>query len=153
MEDFTSAVRTVCIVSAGICLIKAIAGSSKLKVRIDMLFKLLLAVVIVSPFVKEDIEIKLPDISGISSSDSTNYTDMYEKDLAERSGENISDVLMTQLKAAGVAVEKIRTEVNISHDGSISINRVIIETEYPDAAARIIRESLGEETEVVNGNI
>ncbi len=143
----------MCLVSAGICLIKEITGGSKLKVQIDMLFKLILAIVLISPFLGDDIEIKLPDISGIESRGSRDYSEIYENSIAERMGENISDVLMSQLRAAGIAIENIRTEVNISEDGSISINKVIVETEDTEAAAVIIRDSLGQETEVINGKV
>ena len=143
----------MCLVSAGICLIKEITGGSKLKVQIDMLFKLILAIVLISPFFGDDIEIKLPDISGIENRGSRDYSEIYENSIAERMGENISDVLMSQLRAAGIAIENIRTEVNISKDGSISINKVIVETEDTEAAAVIIRDSLGQETEVINGKV
>ena len=86
-------------------------------------------------------------------SDISGYAEIYDNELARQTGENISNVLMTQLKAAGIAVEKIRTDVNISTDGSISINKVIVETEEPEAAARLIRNSLGQETEVINGKV
>ena len=152
MEGFTTAVRTVCLVSAGIFLIESIAGGTNLKKQMEIILKLVLAVVIIEPFVGGNIEF---DLSGIETggSDISGYAEIYDNELARQTGENISNVLMTQLKAAGIAVEKIRTDVNISTDGSISINKVIVETEEPEAAARLIRNSLGQETEVINGKV
>jgi len=153
MGDFTEAVRTVCFVSVGICLIGKISGATKLKAQLEFIFKLILAVVIVSSFFSGDIEFDLSDIKGLCVAESTDYSGIYENELARQTGENISDVLMSQLRAAGITVEKIRTEVNISEDGSISINKVIVEAEEPEAAADLIRNSLGQETEVINGKV
>lgn len=153
MEGFTEAVRTVCFVSVGICLIGKIGGATKLKAQLEFIFKLILAVVIVSSFFSENIEFDLSDIRRNCISERADYKALYERELAESTGKNISDVLMSQLRAAGVKAEKIRTEVNISKDGSISINKVIVETDETEAAANIIRNSLGQETEVVNEKV
>ena len=65
---------------------------------------------------------------------------------------NINDILLSQLNSAGISVEDIDTEVNISENSGISINRVIIRTAEFEKAAELIRSSLGQETEVINGD-
>ena len=59
---------------------------------------------------------------------------------------------MQQIEAAGIKCEKIETEVNISETNSISISSVTIRADNFEAAAKVVRNSLGAETEVYNGN-
>lgn len=151
MENFTSAVRAVCIVSAGICLIKNMTGGTKLKTHMELLLKLIFALVLLAPLVKGGIGLELPDFSGFSGGGQSYSTELYDNELIRQTSENISEVLQAQIEAAGLSCDKIVTEVNISEDSSISISRVIISSEQFEAAAEIIRSSLGAETEVVNG--
>ena len=151
MSDITTAVRTICLMAAGIGLLENITSGTKLRTQMEFILKLVLAAAIAAPFVSGSFD--LSDISINSISEAEDYTDVYQQELAAQTSQNISDVLSAQLKAAGIAVGNIRTEVNISQDGSISINKVIVETEEPEAAARLIRNSLGQETEVINGKV
>ena len=61
-------------------------------------------------------------------------------------------MLLGQSNSSGIACYKIETDVNISDDGSISINRVILIADDFEKAAEIVRSSLGQDTEVVNEN-
>lgn len=151
MENFTAAVRSVCVVSAGICLIKNITGGTKLKTSIELLLKLIFAAVLLAPFVKGGIELELPDFSGFSGGDHNYSSELYDEELIRQTSRNIAEVLRSQIEAAGLDCGEITAEINISADSSISINRVIISSEEFEAAAEIIRSSLGAETEVVNG--
>lgn len=151
MENFTSAVRTVCIVSAGICLVRNMTGGTKLKTHMELLLKLIFALVLLAPIVKGGIELELPDFSSYSGGGYSFSPELYDSELIRQTSENIAEVLRTQIEAAGLSCDKITAEVNISESGSISINRVIISSEDFEAAAQIIRSSLGAETEVVNG--
>ena len=73
--------------------------------------------------------------------------------IKKQTEKNISDVLAEQISAAGINCGEILTEVNISEDFSISINRVTVKTDDFFGAERIIRETLGSSTEVINGNL
>lgn len=149
MENVKSAVMAVCIVSAAKCLIGNIASASKLKNQLTMVLNLLLAVVMISPFVSGISGFELPQISDYELE--YDYSgDIYAEVLVEQTAMNIESVLIGQIAAAGIPCEKIEAEINISPDYSISISRVTVTSEDFQAAAEIIRKSLGDGTEVVN---
>lgn len=151
MEDIKSAVMAVCIISAAKCIIGNIASASKLKNQIGMIMNLLLAVFIISPFVHGFSDFEMPDISVYNITDYDYSNDMYASVLANQTAENIESVLSQQLSALGIYCDKIEVEVNISADYSISINKVTVTSEDFEAAALIVKGSLGTETEVING--
>lgn len=149
MENVKSAVMAVCIVSAAKCLIGNIASASKLKNQLAMVLNLLLAVVMVSPFASGISGFELPEISDYELE--YDYSgDIYAEVLAEQTAVNIESVLMEQILSSGIPCEKIEVEINISPDYSISISRVTVTSEDFQAAAEIVRKSLGDGTEVVN---
>ncbi|MDE7363673.1 MAG: hypothetical protein K2N27_02105 [Ruminococcus sp.] len=150
MENIKSAVMAVCIVSAVKCIIGNIASASKLKNQLEMMMKLLLAIVMISPFASGISSFELPDISDYSFSAYDYSDDIYSEALIKQSAENIESVLIGQITASGISFEKIKVEVNISADYSIFINRVTVTSEDFEAVAEIVRNSLGNETEVVN---
>lgn len=152
MEDLVSAAGGVCAVTALICVMRMIAGGTRLKGQAELIAKLVLAASVISLFSEGTISFEVPDINYGSVQDFSASEQLYDDELIRQTGENISEVLRGQLEAAGIDAEKIETEVNILADGSIIINRVIISSADNEAAADIIRSSLGQETEVVNGN-
>ena len=152
MEGFVFAVRAVCFASAGICLVRCITDGTKLRGQADFVLKFIFAVVVVSPVVNGVLNIELPDMSAFDSIDYSYSSEIYENEMRIQLSENISSVLENQLKAAGIKTEKIETEVNIMQDGCIDISRVIISTSDFEASADIIRSSIGQETEVINGS-
>lgn len=151
MENIKSAVVAVCIISAVKCIIGSVASASELKNQIAMIMNLLLAVFIISPFVHGFSEFEMPDISAYSITDYDYSDDIYASVLASQTSENIESVLSQQLSAVGIYCDKIEVEVNISADYSISINKVTVTSEDFEAAALIVKSSLGTETEVING--
>lgn len=152
MDNITASVKTVCLVTAGICVLRNITEGTKLRSQADFVFRLIFAIVLVTPFIGGGRGFELPDLNAFDSEDHSFFSDIYDKELAKETAVNIEEILSSQLRAAGITVDEIRAEVNISWEGSISINRVIIRTAEFEKAADIIRSSLGQETEVVNGN-
>lgn len=150
MENIKFAVMAVCIVSAVKCLIGSITAVSKLKNQIGMLLNLLLAVVMISPFVNGLSDFELPEISDYELTGYDYSDDIYASALAEQTAMNVESVLIQQISSAGIQCEKINAEINISPDYSISISRVTVTSEDFEAVAEIIRKSLGDETEVIN---
>ncbi|MDE7104398.1 MAG: hypothetical protein K2O36_00795 [Ruminococcus sp.] len=151
MENIKSAVVAVCVISAIKCIIGSVASVSKLKNQIAMIMNLLLAVFIISPFVHGFSEFEMPDISDYSITNYDYSDDIYASFLKSQTAENIESVLSQQLSAVGIYCDKIEVEVNISADYSISINKVTVTSEDFEAAALIVKSSLGTETEVING--
>ena len=95
----------------------------------------------------------MPEISAFEQQDFSDMTEIYNEELKRQSAENISSVLRDQIAAAGINCDKIEIDVNISEDSIISISKVIITADDFEAAASIVRSSVGSETEVVNGNV
>ena len=152
MKELTSAAGGVCAVSALICVLRMISGGTRLKSQAELLMKLILGMAVAAVFTDGISDFELPEAFSGSGTDYSIMSQVCDEEVAARAGENISEVLRGQLCAAGIDAEKIRTEVNILQDGSITISRVVISTEDIEAAAAVIRSSLGQETEVVNGD-
>lgn len=150
-DNMLTAVRSVCYVSVGIFLLRLVTDGTKLKNQAAFVMKIVFAVVFVSTVIRGFKVFEFPEIGQYEASDYSQAADRYRQEVAEKAAENISDVLCSQLEAAGIDVKELQTEINISEDGSIDISRVIVSSADSAAAAELIRKSLGHETEVING--
>lgn len=148
--DMKAAVLAVCVFSAAKSLIGQTAGSVKMKDQLKLILDILLALVITAPFVSGFADFRLPEIANYELADYDCPQKLYDAALAEQTASNVCDILAEQIAAAGIDCEKITAEVNILSDGSISISRVTVNTEDIEGAAAVIRNTLGDETEVVN---
>lgn len=152
MEGASAVIRSVCIISAAICLTDSIASGTRFRNQIRFLLNLVFIAVIIAPIVKGSFELELPDIEKYMTAEYYDSDEEYMQELEMRTEENISSVLMQQVQAAGINCSKIETDVNISDADSISISRVTVSADDFEAAADVIKSSLGAETEVYNGN-
>lgn len=152
MENVTIYVKAVCVTAVGICIVSHITEGTRLRSQAEFIYRLIFAIVVAGLIFNGRKQIELPDLSSFDSNEFSFSTEVYDNAVAEQTASNISDILLSQLNAAAILVDDIVTEVNISEDSGISINRVIIRTADFERAAEIIRSSLGQETEVVNGN-
>ena len=150
-DNILTAVRSICYVSVGIYLLRLITDGTRLKEQAAFVLKLVFAVVFAAAVIRGSKEFRLPEISKYEAADYSMAAEMYRSEVARKAAENISDILCSQLKAAGIDIKDLQTEVNISEDGSIDISRVIISSADPAAAEELIRKSLGQGTEVING--
>lgn len=150
MEDFKNAVMAVCIVSAGVCIIENMVTATKLKSQMKLLLNLTVATVLIASFTKGGISFELPDFPSYDA-DEYSYS-LYSEEMCRQTAENISDILLEQLSASGINCSKIETEVNISDDNSIFISKVTISADDFGKATEIIRNSIGSDTEVINGD-
>lgn len=140
----------ICLLSAGLCILRMITDGTKMKCQAEFVYKLIFALITVASLFKCLKKAELPDIGRYEIADHSEAHDLYRKALERQTAENIEGVLYVQLEAAGIPTEKLTAEINISDDGSISIDRVIIRTADTTAADELIRRSLGQETEVIN---
>ena len=152
MESFVTAVRAVCFTAVGVCIVRSITDGTRLRGHADMLLKLIFATTLAVSFAEGISDFEMPDLSSIESGTQSYSMELYQREVSKQIAENISSVLIEQMHAAGIKTDKIITDVNISEDGSININRVIISTSDFVASARIVRDSIGQETEVINGS-
>lgn len=152
MEELSAVIKSVCIISAAICLLEGITEGTRLKNQMKFLLNMIFVIVIAAPFLRGTATLELPDISRYTEPEYSDADELYREEMAEQTGLNISTVLRQQLEAAGVKCEDIQTDVNISETNSISISKVTVISSNFAAAEIIIRNSLGEETEVINGN-
>ncbi|MBQ1339144.1 MAG: hypothetical protein IIY35_00780 [Ruminococcus sp.] len=152
MEGFQRAVKAICIASAAVCLIESLTAGTRMQKQMKFLLDLVMAVVIITPFISGTAAFEMPEVSVSRSVDTSYSLELYNRTLSRKTAQNIGDVLYSQLSAAGINCEKIDVEVNISPDGSISISKVIVIADDNDSAADIIKNCLGDDTEVINGD-
>ena len=152
MEEFRNAVMAVCIVSAGVCAVENLVTGMRLASQVKMVLNLILALVIIAPLANGLPKIELPDFERYSITEGTYQEELYNEEICRQTAENIGEVLSSQISAAGVEVYSIDVGVNILQDGSIYISSVTLSVSDFDAAAAIVRSSLGGDTEVINGD-
>jgi len=152
VEELKSAVRAVCIVSAGVCIAENLFSGTRLKGQIKLLLDLAVITVVIAGFTRGTAQFSLPDLSTYNTDYYGFSRELYISELERQTGENISDILMEQLRSAGIECSEIYTDVNISEDNSITINRVEVRTGDFAGAEEVIRKSIGESAEVVNGS-
>ena len=152
MDDIKELIRAVCIISAAICIMDGLVSGTRLKNQMKFLLNLIFVTVIATPFLKGTLKFELPDIRDYTLPEYTQQEEIYNEQICMQTSENISSVLMQQLEAAGIECSKIETSVNISETNSIYISNVTVSADDFEAAAQVIKNSLGEETEVIDGN-
>ena len=151
MEEFRNSVITVCIVTAASAILGNLVSGTRLKNQIQLMLDLVSAIAVITPFTKGGSP-ALPELNDIDTPDYSYSQELYNEELKRQTSENVRDVLMQQIQAAGINCVQLEVLVNISEDGSISISRVIVSSDSFEAAAEIIRNSLGADTEVLNGD-
>ena len=152
MDDFKSAAAAVCMVSAGICAVRGLVSGTSLRGKVEMILKMVFAIVLLAPVVGGCKDAELPRLGSYELSEYGYSMELYNAELAKQAKDNLTAVLVQQMEANGVECGKIEVDVNISADGGISISRVTVSVDDFDRAAEIIRNCLGSGTEVVDGN-
>lgn len=152
MEDLKNAVMAVCIISAGVCMIENMVSGTRLKSQMKFLLNLTVVTVLVASFTKGGIAFEMPDFSTYSQQNYGTSQEVYNNEICRQTAENISSVIFEQLTASGINCTEIQTEVNISDDNSIFISKVIISSDDFGSAVEIVRNIIGNSTEVVNGS-
>ena len=137
--------------AAAVCLVESLVSGTRLRKQMKLLLDAVLAIVILVPFAGGNFSLELPETGNLPPPDSDFALEVYNESLSRTAAENVGTVLLEQLGAAGIDCEKLDIDVNISAEGSISISRVTVSSDDFEEAGRIIRNSLGSETEVING--
>ena len=152
MESVTYAARTICAVSAALCLVEELVSGTKLREHMKLILTLTGMCIVLSSAVKGAADFEFPDAVVFDPADYAQSRELYLEELKLQTQENISAVLVEELTAAGVKAYSVETEVNISDDGSISIIRVTAAADDFTKASDIIKRTAGSSTEVINGN-
>ncbi len=148
MEDLKNAVMAICIVSAGICMIENMVSGTRLKSQMKFLLNLVVVTVLIASFTKGGIDFELPEFQ---ESETSYSQELYNNEICQQTSENISSILYGQISNAGINCTEIHTEVNISDDNSIFISKVTISADDFKTAEQIVKNSIGSNTEVING--
>ncbi|MCQ2469263.1 MAG: hypothetical protein MJ100_05580 [Ruminococcus sp.] len=150
--DINETIRSVCILSGGLCAVRYIAGGTAFAEQMGYILKMIFFIVLITPFVSGKFSFELPEIPDYRYAEYGCTQEEYENELKRCTAENVSQVLAEQISAANVICRKIETEVNISDDSSIIISKVIVSADDFAKAAEVIRSTLGAETEVINAD-
>lgn len=152
MESIKSTVMAICAISAARSIVGGILSDSKLKSSVILMLDLFLALTLITPIAQGTLAFEFPDLSHYTYTSEELENDAYGAALKAETERNINDILIQQLESAGIIFSSVETDVNISADYSISISSVTIRAEDFLSAAIVVKQSLGMETEVINGN-
>jgi hypothetical protein len=151
MDGLRAAAGVACFVGIVISMIDVLAPSDKFLKQMKIMFALMFILCVVTPIVRGDIKF---DTAAVSASVEGELADYEEAGNAYFTGaieRNISRNLQDILQKDGILSEKIKTSINISESGGISI--IVIEAYINDAekaetAANVLYEASGETAEV-----
>ena len=152
MDNFKSAALSVCMVSAGICAVRSLVSGTVLRNKVETILKIIFAIVLLAPLANGCKDFEMPRPENYELSEYGYSAEKYRDELAGRCRENLTSVLRQQFESYGINCREIEVDVNISEDNSISISKVTVSAEDFAAASEIIRNCLGSETEVENGD-
>lgn len=154
MEEIKTAIKTICILTVSICMTEYLTSWTRLKNQMKYILNGIFILVLIVLIINVVSSAELPSLGDYTEINSTyDSNELYISEMKAQTEANITLVLQQQLDAFGIKYEKIETTVNISETNSISISKVTVTAEDFKSAERIIKNSLGEETEVINGNI
>ena len=143
MQTFRLIAMTACFLGIVITIFNSLYPSEKFSKQVKIIFSLIFILSIAKPIAAG--KITLPEIGETVSASSDYYSSLSDNtyDYFIRSVENnISASLEAKLHEKNIYPEEIQTSINISDNGSISINEVIITlkdmTVSSDAAECII---------------
>lgn len=142
MDMLRGAAASACFLGIVFSVMENMIPSEKFAKQIKVIFSLILALVIIPPFIGAEIDIPDFDISGAEQED---YSKITEIRLEEEICSNICDSLTQMLHGYEIYPEKISVDINNSADGSISITKAEItldSSEKAAAAEKIISEAL-----------
>lgn len=152
MESIKSTVMAICTISAARSIVGGLLSASKLKSTVILMLDLFLALTLITPIAQGTFAFEMPDLTDYSFTSADLENDSYASAIKAETEKNINDILEQQLEGAGIIFSSVETDVNISADYSISISSVTIRAEDFLSAAIVVKQSLGLETEVINGN-
>ena len=152
MDAFKLISLTAGFISIIIAAFASIYPSEKYSKQIKIIFSLIFVLSIVTPFVNGEVNI----------SESFDFVDasadvLYEKNIAANEylkssvENNISSTIGSYLKENEISFDEIKTSINISDYGSISINEIEIavdDTAQGDEIIALVRNKTGENTDI-----
>lgn len=146
MDSFRSIAFTACFLGIVITIFNSLYPSDKFAKQIKTIFSLIFILSIAKPIVSG--KISFPEIGDTVSASAEHYETLNDntyKYFISSVENNISAALETKLHEKNIYPEEIETSINISENGSISINEVKITlndmTESYEARRCIIDET------------
>ena len=145
MDAFKLISLTAGFISIIIAAFDSIYPSEKYSKQIKIIFSLIFVLSIVTPFVNGEVNI---DASADVLYEKNIAADEYLKSSVEN---NISSTIGSYLKENEISFDEIKTSINISDYGSISINEIEIavdDTAQGDEIIALVRNKTGENTDI-----
>ncbi|MBR6792184.1 MAG: hypothetical protein IKM49_03580 [Ruminococcus sp.] len=153
MEEIKTAVKAICILTVSICMTEYLTSWTRLKNQMKYILNGIFILIFTVLVINTVSSVQLPSLEDYAEIQSTyDSNELYISEIKAQTEANITLVLQQQLDSYGIKYENIETTVNISETNSISISKVTVTAEDFKSAERIIKNSLGEETEVINGD-
>ena len=144
--------RTACYIGIAAAVLDTLYPSERFEKQMKMLFSLVFLIIVAAGFAKGGISL---DASIPTEAESAVYSQAEQDayDLFIRIAENnINSHLESALRRNEIFFVNIQTSINISDNGGISINEVLIKTEDTElfeAAANIIKAELADDNAVI----
>ena len=154
METVKSAAAAVCFLGTAFSIIGCFLPAEKFKSEFKLIFSLMMIVIIAKPFISGDIDLKDTNASAVQVQADVDYGVQYGEELLRQSVcANVSGNIERLCAEKNIAA-KISADVNISEDGSISINRIDIKASDESSAyeaEKLIRSEIPGEYGITAG--
>lgn len=154
METVRSAAAAVCFLGTAFSIIGCFLPAEKFKSEYKLIFSLMMIVIVAKPFVSGGIVLTDTKASAVEVQAGIDDSIRYGNELLRQSVcANISRNIERLCFEKNISVQ-ISSEVNISEDGSISINRIDIKASDERSALeakKLIRSEISGEYEITAG--
>ena len=158
MNDFKLMIISAGFISIIISLFENIFPANKFDKQLKFIFSVIIILVIINPLAENNIfKCEGEDLSSITTYKLVNDTDKTLNYFIKSVEENISNNIGKEISNEGLFFYEVKTSINISESGSISINEIEITVENTVQEAEIIdlvRKKIGEDAviKVVENN-
>lgn len=151
MESIRSITFIACFLGIAIAMLDIVTPSEKTKKQVRLIFSLVFLIGIITPIMKADIDLKIPEVSPFEENEAyIQITNQYEKCVLNQFQENILTSLEQTLNASSIFPKEISLNVNIGENNCISISEVnivlAVQDNYigmKDEITKIIQKEVG----------
>lgn len=154
MESLRSAAAVICFLGIAFSIAEGFLPDEKFKGEYKLLFLMMLIVLAVKPFLSGKIAAE-SDIAVTASENISESAYEYGGECIKKAvSDNIARTFESMCREKNISAE-ISADINISDDGSISINRVKVmadSDEMTEAAIRLIQSETGGDFEIISGD-
>lgn len=148
MEMIKTAAFNGCVAGLIICAAGTLISEEKFSSQVKLIFSAFFIMVTLSAF--RGIDFENISVNEISMNEGyENIERKFDEEMEERIRKNTEYSLREKFHSLGLNFTEITADVQVESNGTVNLLSVSVCTDNPTAAEKILREELGENTEII----